>query len=240
MVDHLHPNVEGYILMGNAFYESMERHNFLPKYEKAQIPFNQQDSLTRANFVFTKLDSVIGIDIVTILKNEWPFTIDKSNLPGNTSTKPRDYLDSIALKYTEKKISSTDAYLEAASINLNKDNIQDYMKYMNVLIYKYPGLKDIKTALKYFYKQKKVNPQDYTPKRLGIISIYTKDYDDAINYLNDSYKSTPEDTEILYNLALAYFEKKNYEEAIRFINQALKLDPKNSDCLLLKDRISKL
>ncbi len=45
MVDHLHPNVKGYQLMGKAFYDCMEKEGYLPKTENAAIPFGEQDSL---------------------------------------------------------------------------------------------------------------------------------------------------------------------------------------------------
>ncbi len=237
MVDHLHPNVEGYMLIGKAFYETMKKLNYLPKKENPQILFEKQDSITRENFVFTKLDSIIGNNVVTLLKNDWPFTNSKSPLSNMELLNPKDFLDSISLKYIENKISYSDAYLEAATINLRLDNIIDYLDYMNILIYKYPGLKDIKTAIKYFYEQRKVNPQDYTSKRLGIISIYNNDFTSAIKYLNESFKSNPKDEEVLYNLAFANTKLNNIDSANEYIRKCLELNPKNSKCLLFKKKL---
>ena len=45
IVDHLHPNVKGYQLMGKAFYDCMEKEGYLPKTEVSKIPFDDQDSL---------------------------------------------------------------------------------------------------------------------------------------------------------------------------------------------------
>ncbi len=73
IVDHLHPNVKGYQLMGKAFYDCMAKEGYLPKTENAEVPFDEQDSLTRADFVFTRLDSSIGNDNITLLKNNWPY-----------------------------------------------------------------------------------------------------------------------------------------------------------------------
>lgn len=237
MVDHLHPNVEGYMLIGNGFYEKMKKYNYLPGNEKPHIAFNEQDSLTRENFVFTTLDSVIGNNIITLLKNDWPFTKDRSIKSNISILKANNFLDSIAIKYTDKKITYVDAYLEAASIALRRDNIKGYLKYMNLLIYKYPGLKNIQTATKYFYEQKKINPQDYTSKRLGIIYLYNKDYENAINHLTESYKSNAKDAEVLYHLSLTHFEKQNYKLALDYINKSLIINPNNSKYILLKNKI---
>lgn len=239
MVDHLHPNIEGYRQIGKAFYEFMNKLNYLPQNINPRISFDKQDSVTRENLMFTPLDSIIGYNIVTLLKNDWPFSPKKSNQSNKELLKPKNYLDSISLKYIENKISFVDAYLEAATTSLRRDNIKDYLKYMNLLIYKYPGLKDINTAVKYFYEQKKVNPLDYTLKRLGMISLLKKDYDKAIDYLTESLKSNPDDINILYNLSFAYTEKKNYKDGLKFISKCLKIDPKDTNCLNLKNKIIK-
>ena len=152
---------------------------------------------------------------------------------------PKNYVDSISLQYIENKISYADAYLEAATINLRRDNIEEYLKYMNILIYKYPGLKDIKTAIKYFYEQRKVDPKDYTNKRLGKISILNKEYEKAIQYLNESLKLNPIDDEVLYNLAFAYAEIKNYNSANEFVKKCLQINPLNKNGLKLQSRLNK-
>lgn len=227
------------MLIGNGFYEIMKKYNYLPGNEKPGIAFNEQDSLTRENFVFTPLDSVIGNNIITLLKNDWPFTKDRSIKSNISILKANNFLDSIAIKYTDKKITYVDAYLEAASISLRRDNIKDYLKYMNLLIYKYPGLKNIQTATKYFYEQNKINPQDYTSKRLGIIYLYNKDYENAINYLNESYKSNSKDAEVLYHLSLAHFEKQNYKLALEYINKSLIINPIHSKYISLKNKMER-
>jgi lysophospholipase L1-like esterase len=55
IVDHLHPNVKGYQLMGKAFYDAMEESDYLPKTEHPKIVFDFQDKETRDKFVFTAL-----------------------------------------------------------------------------------------------------------------------------------------------------------------------------------------
>ena len=86
IIDHLHPNVQGYQLMGKAFYDCMARQGYLPKAENAKITFDQQDSLTLANFAFTRLDSVLGNDFVRLLKIDWPYVkqrVDMSEFQSN-------------------------------------------------------------------------------------------------------------------------------------------------------------
>jgi tetratricopeptide (TPR) repeat protein len=96
---------------------------------------------------------------------------------------------------------------------------------MNVLIYQYPELKDLRTALKYFYQKRKIDPRDYTVKRLGIIALMSGNYNDAISNLTECYKSDPKDAMVIFNLAKAYFETKNFYKSVRFINECLNIKP---------------
>ena len=70
IVDHLHPNIKGNQLLGKAYYDVMVKSGFLPKYEKPEIPFAVQDSITCAGFMFTQLDSLIGNDVIKMLKSD--------------------------------------------------------------------------------------------------------------------------------------------------------------------------
>jgi len=243
LVDHLHPNVKGYQLMGRAFYDWMEREGYLPKTESPEIPFGEQDSLTHANFVFTELDSIIGNDDITLLKNNWPY-VKTSKVMSEFHEKdfadllqPRDLIDSIAMVKIEGKISWTDAHLLAAATYLKRDDIEDYLKHLNLLLYQYPALKDFHTFITYFYYKKKLDLSDYTSKRVGIIQLNMGEYDDAIKYLTEAYTSTPHDPTVSYNLSLAYSKKKDFNAALDMINKCLVVNPNYSEANTLKQQI---
>jgi tetratricopeptide (TPR) repeat protein len=237
IVDHLHPNLKGYQLIGKAFYNAMEKSGNLPKFENPKIPYARQDSLTKVDFIFTDLDSAIGRNIVALLKNDWPFVEEGRSQPTEDLFKTKNFIDSLALEYLEKKISWADVHLNAATSYLRRNDIEEYLKYINAIIYQYSTLKDFSSTLKYFYENNKINPADYTTKRLGIIDLYLGDYDKAINYLSESYKSNPGDTQILYNLALAYFRKENFKAALNTINTCLNISPNYPQANNLKQQL---
>ncbi len=242
IVDHLHPNLKGYELMGQAFYNCMEKNGDLPKKEKAKIPFSEQDSLTRANFMFTKLDSIIGNDGITILKDNWPYKKSKEmskfqQKDFDNLLQPKDFIDSLAMFKIEDKVSWADAHLIGATYYLRRDDIKEYLKYMNVLIYQYPGLKDLDGALRYFYEKNELNLADYTPKRDGLMALYIGNFDNAIKYLTEANKSDPKDSSVLYNLSLAYSKKKDFKTALELVNKCLIIDPKYPEANDLKRKI---
>jgi lysophospholipase L1-like esterase len=243
IVDHLHPNVKGYQLMGKAFYNCMEKEGYLPKTENSKIPFGEQDSLTRANFMFTKLDSIIGNDGITILKNNWPY-VKKSKLMSAFQEKdfvnllqPKDFIDSLAMYKIESKVSWADAHLMGATYYLRKDDIKEYLYYMNVMIYQYPSLRDLDGALRYFYEKKELDLADYTPTRKGLMALYIGKFDNAIKYLTEANSSDPKNPTVLYNLSLAYSKKKDFKRALAIINKCLVVKPHYLEAVNLKQQI---
>ena len=244
IVDHLHPNVKGYQLIGNAFYNAMEQYDYLPHSENAKIPFVQQDSLTLANFVFTKLDSAIGNNNITLLKMNWPYVKEKKEMAGYQQKdffkllQSQNFIDTIAV-YRIQGMSWIDAHLLAAKTYLIKNDIKNYLKHIDVLLSQYPVLKDFNTLITYFYNRKKLDLSDYTAKRVGIIYLYLGRYDEAIKYFNEVYNSNPKDPLVLYNFSLVYSKKGKFKEALKKINECLAVSPNYPKANELKQQIKK-
>jgi tetratricopeptide (TPR) repeat protein len=71
ILEHLHPNIDGYFLMAEAFFEAMQRHGFIA----AQWDSNRVKpaSFYRENWGFTELDQAYTDLRIRILKGNWPF-----------------------------------------------------------------------------------------------------------------------------------------------------------------------
>ncbi len=252
MTDHLHPNVEGYQLMGKAYYEAMEHADYLPKNEKPQIPFAVQDSITKVNFVFSDLDSTIGNCRILLLENDWPFIEKSQKKLTKFLFTPKNFLDSIAAEFMLNKISWANAHLAAAEVYLKRNDIMNYLKHMDILLYQYPivveyydqisltllqkQLYDI--ALKYLIARYKIEPDDYSTKWLGNIALFKGKYDEAIFYLTKSCELNSNDTQVLYNLAGAYSQKKDYQTALNIVNKCLGIDPNYPQANNLKQQLT--
>ena len=252
MTDHLHPNIRGYLLMGEAFYDVMIENNFLPKNQKAILPFAVQDSLTRINFVFSDLDSVMGNSRILLLKNDWPF-VDKSKKKSkDVLFQPRNYLDSLNLQVVvNNKLSWANAHLTLAEHYLKQNNISKFLKHMDILMYQYPivleyydrtsliliqkQLYDI--ALKYLSARYKIEPSDYSAKWIGNIALFKGNNEEAINYLNKSAQLNAKDAQIFYNLAGAYVKKQDYNSALNNINRCLSIEPNYPQAINLKRQL---
>ena len=252
MTDHLHPNIEGYQLMGKAYYEAMEQAGYLPKNEKPQIPFSSQDSLTRIDFTFTDLDSTIGNCRMLLLQNDWPFIEKWQKKPTRLLFTPKNFLDSIAFNFMMNKISWADAHLNAADAYLKKHDVNGYLKHMDILLYQYPIVVEYydqisltllqmqlyDTAIKYLHARYKIEPDDYSAKWIGNIALFKGNADEAINYLTKSYELNSTDAQVLYNLAGAYYQKKLYNAALNTINNCLNIEPNYPQANILKQQLT--
>jgi tetratricopeptide (TPR) repeat protein len=137
----------------------------------------------------------------------------------------------------EQKVSWGDAHLIAATYHLRKNEVKEYLKYMNVLIYQYPNLRDLDFTLKYFYEKHKIDLADYTSKRNGLMALYIGNFDNAIRHLTEAYKLNSKDPLVLYNLSLAYSKKKDFKTALTMINECLFAKPNYPEANKLKQQI---
>jgi lysophospholipase L1-like esterase len=252
MTDHLHPNIAGYQLIGKTYYEAMEKAAYLPKNEKPQIPFSAQDSLTRINFAFSDLDSTIGNCRILLLQNDWPFIERWQKKPTKFLFKPKNFLDSVAADFMSNKITWADAHINAASNYLKRNDIDGYLKHMDILIYQYPIVVEYydevslillhkqlyDTALKYLNARYKIEPNDYSAKWIGNIALFKGDVDKAIFYLTKSVEMNSTDAQVLYNLAGAYSRKKLYNASLININKCLSIDPNYPEANNLKQQLT--
>ena len=104
MVDHLHPNIDGYRMMGDAYFNAMLRTKLLPKNIKANIPIEIADSILKANFPFTRLDSTLADLSVIVLTGSYPFVPKGTPNYKMMNLRPKDFVDTIAFKVMNKEI----------------------------------------------------------------------------------------------------------------------------------------
>ncbi len=240
MTDHLHPTLEGYQIIGKLFIDKMLEKNYLPMSSKIAERSADQDKYVVANYDFTELDTTIGKYRITILKNDWPFVenlTSTSNILNLLNVK--NYSDSLALFVLENKIPWERAHRNLAKRFLNKGDIDNYLKEMNVIIFQYPFIynyyemiinnlldrKMFDKALPYLEKYDKLTPTAFTAKWIGIIELSKENTTKAIRYFEKSIKLNSFDDQVYFNLAGAYSMKKNYQEALSAIDNCLMINP---------------
>ncbi len=253
MTDHLHLTIEGYQNLGELFYNKMSDLNLLPN-DSPKYQYDKQDEITRKDFHFSKLDSVIADYKLKMLKNDWPFI--KVNQKRNISSiiKPKDFLDSLAYKFVVGKEEWERAHRKLANHYLQNGNFEKVLEEYNLLIHQYPILVNYNSfvanelmkrnryteALTYLANGYNRSPDAYYTKWLGIINLSNENVDIAINYLEKSLQYKNNDSQVLFNLSGAYSKNQNFSEALKSINKCLSINPNYNGAKILKGQLEVL
>jgi len=254
MTDHLHPTLEGYQLMGKIFFESMKSIGILPDTEPIVLTDEQQDSLTKANFIFSKLDSIQASYRITALKNKWPFINDNQSIPVIELLKPANYIDSLIYDGTMGDLDWEKLHRKAAEWYLKNGELENYKEQMDVLISQFPFVIDYYNStayeflkigsydIAYSYLEKGflLKPDAFSSKWLGIIDLSKGNNESAVKFLEKSLSFDPKDSQVLFNLAGAYLRLKLYDKSLSTINSCLQIDPAFPGGSDLKSQVERL
>jgi len=251
VTDHLHPTLKGYQFLGKLFFEKMEQSDYLPASEKANLSGDEQDSITVANFNFTKLDSIIGDYRIKLLKNDWPFVNKGNKMVNSVILHPENTTDSLAADVLDDIITWEEAHRKMAAYYLGRKNINSFLKEMDALISQYPivveyydyvanvliPLRDNKKAYKYLKTGYDLKPSAFKAKWLGTLDLYKDNLESAEKYLSESLAHNTKDSQVWYNLAGVHVKKNNYKKALELVNNALMLNPNYTEAINLKKQL---
>jgi tetratricopeptide (TPR) repeat protein len=239
MTDHLHPTLSGYELMAKLYFETMRKEYLLPHCNALQLTDNALDSTTHARFKFSRLDSVIAIYRILILKNDWPYIEKKDQKKLSELITPNDFLGKTALEFLDNNVPWESVHRKAAGWYLVKKDYTGFREQMDVLISQYPvvveyydfaanellKVEKYDEAYSYLVLRHTIKPNSYSTKWLGNINLSKNKTADAIKYLEESLTFDSSDPQVFYNLSGAYSYKKEFHKALDAINKCLTLDP---------------
>ena len=248
IVDHLHPSLQGYQLMGKMFFDKMQELHYLPHTEPEDISDKIQDSLTVSNLKFSKLDSVISNYKIRLIKHNWPFEKDRIYYPGDIRL--YDRIDSLAVQFIESKITWIDAHLLAGQWHYDHGDIVQFLKETDPVMYRYPyviaypdyiskkllAMQKYDQMYDYLLKSYSISPSAFSTKWLGTIELFKGNTQAARNFLTESLKYNNQDSQIVYNLALIYYNT-NKTMALEFVDKAIAIDANYKKAVELREKI---
>lgn len=240
-VDHLHPNVTGYKLFADSFFDKILQCNFQPSTPKNSFPTSKLDSILSAEFPFTELDSVIASLRVKILTGVYPFKPKGSQNLLVKNFVPKNIIDSLAIEVVDRWIIWETAHYTLSERYYNNGEYYKSARELEVLITDRPmnpenykeiinlfvSVKYYSEALKYLNKLQSFKPDAFTYKWMGAIALENKDYKSAIGNLQKSLDFSQTDPQVWYNLAGAFYLDNNINNAKYAIKRCLDLDPRN-------------
>ncbi len=252
MVDHLHPNIEGYKIIADRFYLQMEKTpNLLPAGKK-NYSIKQQDSILAAEFPFTALDSMLSNLKLWTLIGAYPFVPKGTPNKYLDNLKLRDINDSVAVAVMRHEIPWETGHVTIAERFYSQKDFARFLKEMNTVIaerpfnydtYKYTikqlaDANQFDLALPLLLTLDKQKSDEFTTKGIGQIYLVKQDYRNCIMYLEKFLSINSSDPQVLYNISGAYFYTQQYDKAMEAIKKCISIAPNNRMAIEFYNQLS--
>lgn len=202
MLEHLHPNVDGYFLLADAYFNSMKDNGFIEK--KWNETLCKSNAYYRSNWGFTMLDSLYADLSIKKLLAGWPFQPDTVINRFRFTYQPVSYIDSMAfmcIKYNN--ISIFNQHVELAK--------------------KYEKLGYFDKAFDEYYSLIKTEPHNSSLYiSASDLLIRIERYRDAITLLQ-SMPNYLSDMNVLEKIGQCYRLQNDWVQAISYFKRALSI-----------------
>ncbi|HEX9972475.1 MAG TPA: GDSL-type esterase/lipase family protein [bacterium] len=252
-LEHLHPNIDGYFIMADAFFETMRNNRMiLPHWLDYKIT---PASYYRTTWGLTPLDSLYGELRIRILQGGWPFKPKSAPNRAIIDYVPATKAESLAVKvwsqldytlerghvemaeYYEKIKRYNLAYAEyQALICLTPLNVSPYLKAADMLI---KG-GNFRSALILLKKSLTLAESFFANKWIGQILLNFNEVKESIPYLEKAHEQDPGDPQLLYSLSGAYALSAQYRQARELLSELYKIVPDFHDPYNLRNQLDRM
>jgi tetratricopeptide (TPR) repeat protein len=190
ILEHVHPSLEGYAIMSDAFYEALKKGHILNTDNVNEMSFQQ----LKAQMPVTRLDSLIGIYRIDKLKKYWPFNEEISQDSSKMNSEEGKLADDVvtgnimwqkAMKDLYDYYVSNNRLAEAGTVMeamVLEHPYEEYFYQGAAMIY--GKLNDFEKSVFYFKKAFTISPTFDDAKTLFVIYLKLDKPTDAIPYLD--------------------------------------------------------
>ena len=237
MLEHLHPNAEGYFLMAEGFFEALRGHGFIaPHWDSTLI---KPAGYYRDTWGFTPLDSAYAALRIRILKGGWPFQPKAAPNRALVDYHPASKAESLAVRVWEDKLDLERGHVQMAEyfehrrehqkayqeynalICATPMNSSPYLRAANMLIL----LQRFPEALQLLRAGQKLEETPFGNKWIGQILLNEGKIKEGLPYLEKAVQLAPQDVEILFNLSGGYALDAQYQKARELLARLDQINP---------------
>jgi tetratricopeptide (TPR) repeat protein len=202
MLEHLHPNLEGYFLIADSFYNAIREKGLIGPWDNT-ISFDQ----AWKDVPVTEVDHLVGMYQAEYLMHDWPFRPRK--IPFNPP-EPKNYIEELAADLNQQKIP--------------------WVKTMEQLLVYYQKERDYNEAAKIAVMLAQAFPFWDKPQYIaGQLLVKVKRYREAVYYLNHSVNMKPDNTTYLLALSRAYVLNSQNNPAQQSLRRLLDIKPNHKE-----------
>ncbi|GAB4038884.1 hypothetical protein [Spirosoma jeollabukense] len=131
LLEHVHPNLYGYALLSDAFYDALKKRQLLPASHKHELSLAE----LRQRMPITAVDSLKGAYEVMILKEGWPF-----NVPMPTAEKrAKTVEEELAGALVVRQVTWPDAMNQLRDHYLKQNDTLNALKVTEAFLLEFPN-----------------------------------------------------------------------------------------------------
>ena len=189
LLEHVHPNLMGYALISDVFYETMKKQGILSFHQEKEMSFPQ----LLQDMPITKIDSLAGAYKVFNLKKSWPFRDSLADSPIIRSEEQR-----LAYALALKETNWPDAMDSLYNYYIGNQDWPNARRVMEALVLEHPTeepyydrtanlcgkLKDNENALFYFRKSFSIAPSFEKARKIFVLFFMLDKPGEATPYLD--------------------------------------------------------
>ena len=249
MLEHLHPNFDGYLLLAKTFFYAIADHHILAGPTEWQWSRDLTDEGYKKAAAVTEFDLEAGRYKIESLTSRWPFRHE-----GNVhwQYQPRNFLQSLVQQYVQKKINWSRAhYTLADSFRTRGEDSLALLEYSTVSkvqpYYYYPLMlagdiyrseKQDSVAEMYYQRALGMEDSPFLHVRLGMLHFSHADYATALKDFQLVFTSEAQGREKMdvksralayYFLGVTYGKRGDLQTAKSNLQMAQGLDPSNKE-----------
>lgn len=212
ILDHIHPNLTGYALMSQAFYDAMEKETLFNATMEKSFTFQQ----LLDQMPVTKVDSLVGAYRMSFLKKSWPFNEALQQDSISISSEEEKLAWSLATNKTSWQIAMEDL----TSYYTNNQQHVEAGKVWEALALEYP--------LNALFCQE-----------VAMINSNLNDYPKALVYFKRAFDLEPSFEYAQYIFAI-HLKFDLTAEAIPYLDYAIENNNSGIDLGLIKSQVQEI
>jgi tetratricopeptide (TPR) repeat protein len=197
ILEHVHPNLTGYGLLSDAFYEALKKENLIVPEARKEMTVQQ---LLMA-MPITKVDSLSGLYKIDRLKRSWPFR----EALRRDSMKVETFEEELALRVANRQVAWQVAIDSLYAHYVSRHHFRAAKKVMETLVLEYP-----EDAA--FYE------------KAAMLSGEVNALDDALVYFQNAFRRAPTTEKARY-LFVLYLKQDRPAEAMPYLDYVMTHSP---------------
>lgn len=246
MLEHLHPNVDGYFVLADAFYQAIHDQELIGDWDYEVPP-----ERARTEILFTEVDSLVGQYRVRQLMNSWPFQ-PYGTVGEEIEVEPQSEQERIAFTLYKGEMGWYEAMASLRTHYEGEGNYHEALRASLAVIQEFPFVAEpylatgqillrqgrVNEALNYIEAGNEREETAIGLAMKGSVLLNQKKHYNAIEFLERSLEMDGNNQQALFALSGAYMMAGRTANAVEALDRLLVLNPNHREGTLLKQQIA--